>query len=515
MVQAEFPGILIESSNTSGVLKISSNGLTWKNKVTNFEVRPDNLKGASWVRVGRPFQLEVQLKRGITRFDGFKEQDFEAVESALKSELSIELKQVAVSTKGWNWGVAEFQGPNLLVNIDNKRGFQIPLMQVSRCATSNQPGTKSDISLEFHTYDTLPDEQSLIEMRFHVPSTSEEGEPQSTVFHDKVVAEADIDAESGKGIFNFKQIHLLTPRGRYDLELFLQMAKLRGKSYDYKIQYNHVARCLQLPKPDEKHILMVLTLDPPIKQGQTRYPHLVLQFEKDEIIDMESAMGEGNNEKLKEVMGTLGNVKKGPTYSIIGQIITAFSGRKIITPGSFRSAGGATAVKCTVKANDGLLYPLERAFMFVHKPPIYVRHEEIANVEFSRVSNSAANKTFDLIFTLTSSTTHTFSGILQGEYDLLFAFVVAKKIKIKMSEGRVVELKSKQLEQEVDDDDESSAEDEDFIAGDEDEDVPEEFDAEYEHPLDGQEKEKKRKKEKKEKREKKEKKDKKSKKSKE
>lgn len=43
-----------------------------------------------------------------------------------------------------------------------------------------------------------------------------------------------------------------------------------------------------LPKPDELHTLVTIGLDPPLRQGQTRYPFLVMQFKRDEevIIDL-------------------------------------------------------------------------------------------------------------------------------------------------------------------------------------------------------------------------------------
>ena len=64
--------------------------------------------------------------------------------------------------------------------------------------------------------------------------------------------------------------------------------RLRGKTYDYKIQYEAVKKFMLLPKPDELHTLITIGLDPPLRQGQTRYPFLVMQFKRDEevIIDL-------------------------------------------------------------------------------------------------------------------------------------------------------------------------------------------------------------------------------------
>ncbi len=68
--------------------------------------------------------------------------------------------------------------------------------------------------------------------------------------------------------------------------------RLRGKTYDYKIQYDAIKRFMLLPKPDELHTLLTIGLDPPLRQGQTRYPFLVMQFKNDEETDLHINMTE-------------------------------------------------------------------------------------------------------------------------------------------------------------------------------------------------------------------------------
>ena len=47
-----------------------------------------------------------------------------------------------------------------------------------------------------------------------------------------------------------------------------------------------------LPKPDDLHTLICIGLDPPLRQGQTRYPFLVMQFKKDEEVELDINMTE-------------------------------------------------------------------------------------------------------------------------------------------------------------------------------------------------------------------------------
>ena len=54
----------------------------------------------------------------------------------------------------------------------------------------------------------------------------------------------------------------------------------------------------------------------------------------------------------------------------------------------------------SLQADDGYLYPLERAFFYVQKPPTLLVHDEIESVEFLRQGGpgmlAASAKTFDL-----------------------------------------------------------------------------------------------------------------------
>jgi structure-specific recognition protein 1 len=71
-----------------------------------------------------------------------------------------------------------------------------------------------------------------------------------------IATRADVIPATGKGIVTFEELTVLTPRGRYDVELFPTFMKMHGKTYDYKIKYSNIVRLFLLPKPDKYvHIL--------------------------------------------------------------------------------------------------------------------------------------------------------------------------------------------------------------------------------------------------------------------
>jgi structure-specific recognition protein 1 len=176
--------------------------------------------------------------------------------------------------------------------------------------------------------------------------------------------------------------------------------RLRGKTYDYKMQYDSIKKLMILPKPDEMHMLIAIGLDPPLRQGQTRYPFLVLQFKRDEEVTLDLNMTEEVLEK--NYKDKLQIHYEAPISTVVASVFRGLTGRKVITPSKdFQSHHGQSGVKCSIKANEGHLFCLDRSFMFVPKPATYVSFDNIASITMSRVGGAlAASRTFDVTIKL-------------------------------------------------------------------------------------------------------------------
>lgn len=220
--------------------------------------------------------------------------------------------------------------------VSGKTAFELPLRYV---ANSNIAG-KTEVSMEFSNLSptssagpkssltkNMGDE--LTEIRFFVPGNlsklkgSDAGSEKSDndddaeeisaaqVFHDTIKEKAEIGQVTGDLILSFEEVLVLTPRGRYDMDMFPDFLRLRGKTYDYKVLYQSIARLFLLPK-DDQHVLFIvrirflfhisnryqlifeiqLGLSTPIRQGQTLYQYLVMQFTREEEITAELNMSE-------------------------------------------------------------------------------------------------------------------------------------------------------------------------------------------------------------------------------
>jgi structure-specific recognition protein 1 len=167
-------------------------------------------------------------------------------------------------------------GQDLAFLVSNKTSFELPLTNV---ANSNIAG-RTEVSLEFTSPSSSSSKRSkalgdeLVEIRFYVPGTQpktrgsaagsqhsdSDGEETSAAqaFHDAVKEKAEIGQVTGDLVLSFEEVLVLTPRGRYDVDMFLEFLRLRGKTYDYKILYTSISKLFLLPK-DDQHVLFIVS----------------------------------------------------------------------------------------------------------------------------------------------------------------------------------------------------------------------------------------------------------------
>ncbi|KYM97886.1 FACT complex subunit Ssrp1 [Cyphomyrmex costatus] len=328
--------------------------------------------------------LRLFLKNGaLHRFKGFKESEQEKIAKFFGTNYKKDMLEKELSLKGWNWGTAKFRGSVLSFDVGHHTAFEIPLHDVSQCNTG-----KNEVTLELHQNDDAP--VSLMEMRFHIPVSDSADQDPVEAFHQQVMDKASVISVSGDAIAIFREIHCLTPRGRYDIKIFQTFFQLHGKTFDYKIPMSTVLRLFLLPHKDNRQMFFVVSLDPPIKQGQTRYHYLVLLFNQEEETSIELPFTE---KELKEKYeDKLTKELSGPTYEVLGKVMKVIINRKLTGPGHFTGHTGTPAISCSFKAAAGYLYPLERGFIYVHKPPIHIRFEEIASLNFARDESDVAEE---------------------------------------------------------------------------------------------------------------------------
>ena len=168
----------------------------------------------------------------------------------------------------------------------------------------------------------------LSEMRFHIPQSNLAGADDPVeAFKEQVMKKASVVTTAGDAIAIFSEIHCLSPRGRYDIKVFPTFFHLHGKTFDYKISLSNVMRLFMLPHKDQRQMHFVVNVDPPIKQGQTRYHYLVFNFKLDDEVEIELPFTE---EELQEKYdGKLEKEMSGETYKVVSKVLKVVTGKKI------------------------------------------------------------------------------------------------------------------------------------------------------------------------------------------
>lgn len=387
-----------------GQLKVHADGFGWKSKKAGnvLVVAKADLRQCEWVKLPHAHQLKVRAKGGfVYKFNGFHSNDKTTVREYVQASFGIDVEDTQLSYKGWNWGQAVVEGGNVSFSVEGKQTMELPLTDVAQATAQ-----KNDAVIEMATDDSaLPEDEMLVEVRFHIPAaTGEELEVDGTPaegFVELVKQSGDLEV-AGAALATFEDVPVMVPRGRYEIELGDKFMKLHGKSYDYKVLYTNVSALYLLPKPDGYHMALCISLEHPLRQGATSYPHIVLQLPRDSPIEVEVQLSES---ELEQRFGDkLDKFESGEMPSVLAKVISAFTKRKVIgiKAGGFNGDSRedrSKSIRCSLRAAEGFLYPLDKAFFFIANKPVLIEFDKIASIEFNRVDNkssAAAARTFDI-----------------------------------------------------------------------------------------------------------------------
>ena len=135
-----------------------------------------------------------------------------------------------------------------------------------------------------------------------------------------------------------------------------------------------------------------------------RYHHLVCNFDIDKEIELELPF---TDEELEEKYdGALTKEMGGQEFDVLSKMLKVnfndvmrwskfydmyfqvITGKKLTMPGKFVGHSGTPALSCSYKTASGYMYPLERGFIFLYKPPVYIRYDEVMVVDFQRSGGS-------------------------------------------------------------------------------------------------------------------------------
>uniref|UniRef100_A0A7S0TAB4 FACT complex subunit SSRP1 n=1 Tax=Pseudo-nitzschia delicatissima TaxID=44447 RepID=A0A7S0TAB4_9STRA len=459
-----------------GTFACGEAGVQWKSALygrddtgsgTTRNIPKSLIERAAWTVFGKSghLRLKVAQQEGKAnlhhemRFDGFPVAAFDNLKDVFQDTYGIEVSKHNISSAGTQYGQSKILGKKLVFQhciledadeegeeFEVRTGdemMSLDLAEVSQCVL---PGNnRNEVELQFPESDAIEaNNDQLVSIRFYIPPDPEVDPSDRTVkssaelLQQRIMQMANIRKTTGDVIveFDLEKGSFLTPRGRYSIELYERFFRMRGQKYDYKIKYDDISRLFLLPKPDDVHMAFVIALDKPIRQGQQRYQYLVLQTNKDPD---EIRVNLDEDTLKKEYGDDLQPIMRGSLSNLVAKTFKVIAKKKVFIPGKFSNANQQPCVKCALRANEGLLYPLEKQFVFIHKPPVLIRFNEVESVEFQRYAGGqGSTRNFDLCVSLKASAAsvsnqqeYVFSGVDRSDYTGLYNFLSTKNIRIK------------------------------------------------------------------------------------
>jgi len=377
-------------------------------------------------------------------------------------------KKKEIFVKGLNWGDLTTTENELIFTHKSKLWFQMPMNAISNI---QHIANKNEIALEINQED-INDDSALCELRLFIPEqenknkknkNSEENEsiPEENKSDDNnedeeadgngeeqnnkkkrsvksraefikndIIKKAKIGSVSNS-IAHIQDIQMVTPRGKFDLYFTKNYLKIHGQSFNYQILNKNILKVFLLPKIDNHNHFFVLQLKSPLTQGNTQYPFLIFQILSDEETTINLNITEKDSELRKSFKNIQDNNSiEGKLMDIIARLFNVLINIGVIIPSKNFTFNSGPYVKCSYKVNEGVLYPLEKCLLFVHKPVLYILHKDINQVNFARLHESSGQqRTFDMIIK-TNKDNFKFVGVDKNEMELIKKYFEGKKIKL-------------------------------------------------------------------------------------
>lgn len=482
-------------------LEVTPSFIKTTSETNPFKINKSNVKKIEWYPTTSGNKLRIRHQNSqVYEFFGFLSSHFDELKSFFSEHYNIQIEKGDTSTKGYNWGelvvedaMVAFRtakdkkdseddednaddvanGTNGTNGTKSSEIFSFGLGDVRNCLSVKNQG---ELILEM--YEDLEDaskfDESLVEVRFSFPMDKIS---QLSEIQEKIVKQADVISDIGESLVTFSNTPFAAPRGRYNVEIFEKFMRIRGKTYDFKILYRSINMMFLLDDIDGRHVFFVIYLGTPVRQGQKQHFHLVIHFDKTAVVEeskpIEIKLSQEEidkrfpQQKIKTTM-------TGKLYEVAAKVFRAFTGKKLIGVGDFTTSDGSKGVKASMKANEGILFFLQKSLYFLYKPATYIRHDEVSQVGFQRAENKAFQgaRFFDLVITYKNGKSITFTNIERKDEDVIMRYFSSRGIRV---EGELQRQKEKDMAA-LEEDEES---DEDFEAEESDDEADEADEADF------------------------------------
>ena len=365
--------------------------------------------------------------------------------------------------KGLTWGTYSLSENEMDFKGESKDWFKIPFNSLSNV---QQGINKNEITLEFNKDEDNNNDSAICELRLFVPdqdlnkdkqkdkkkqkeeNQNEENEKKEEneekeeeeknkvkktrgeLLKEEIIKLAGISSISG-AIAHIPETQTVIPRGKFAIFFLKTCLKIHGQTHNYKTEIKNIVKVFLVPKVEGNFSYLILKLRSPLSQGNTSYPFVIFQIKAENELKVNLQIPE-DDEDCQKMVEELPNPLEGRTVDVIAQLFKTIVHKNLIIPSESFSFNKGPFIKCSYKANDGVLYFLEKSFLFVHKPVLDIEHESIKEIDLARIHESGMQqRSFDMTIKLKSKKeSYQFSGLDREEMDKLQEYIKAKKIKL-------------------------------------------------------------------------------------
>ncbi|KAM0688445.1 FACT complex subunit [Conglomerata obtusa] len=384
-------------------LKLAQAGIAMKIKSTGKIqlIKKEEIKEIELFRGTHKYNMRI-ISDTLYNINNISEHKINDIKHFCSGTYNITVFQKELEIDEPNKGKLAISG-DFLEFKNNKLIFDVPLNEIE-----NVHAIKNELTFSFKEQ-----KNSVLEIKFVT---------ENTAIADEIKERTEITMKNE--MVTFETLQSIVPRGKNDYIFYENYFKMVGSTYEHKILYSNVKQLFWLDKDNNENYLAIET-DPPIRQGQTRYNFIVMIFKSEMEEDFTLKLTEQEQIKFPdlklEYSGSVG-------VSFLN-ILRTVTNAKYNTIGHFSTLSGGKNLKCSLKASDGHLYPLEKSLIFMPKA-IYMPLNEIQNVEFSRVNVSKfAAKTFDMKI-MTTDKSFMFASLPKEDFGQLEQYFSEKNIKI-------------------------------------------------------------------------------------
>lgn len=391
-----------------------------------------------WMCVGnRDYALRL-LMRGddLLCYSGFRDMDYDPLKQHIKKYWGKELQKKKLATRGWHWGTKKIHEKSFIFRVDNHDAFEIPRERINQTSF-----TRGGICVSLENDERRADaEDQLLELRFFLPSnknvTEENMDSLYKTFTSLPLSKSKASSEL---ICIFPDVKVMVPAGRFDIHIMRTMLVLHGKSNDFKIPYDTINQMYLLHGAPSLHVNLLLQLASPLRKGHTPYCNAVLRFDDKKDITLQL---EGTKEEFTAMQSSVQNsdfprpfesTMTGKEENLISQLLVTLVGKELIVSETFKSASGSPCFRCSYKAESGHFYPLEDYFVFIHKPVIIIKYQDVSSISIGRTVG-AQTKLFEFDIAMHNGPTHSFSSVDRQESNTFLDFLVKKNITVRSAQ---------------------------------------------------------------------------------